>query len=149
MLQYADDTLIFFNATPKAVSMVKKNTPIDFELATGLSINYHKTTFLPIGIEEIEASDLARIFSTTVSSFPQVYLGLPPSPHKLSVLDCQPIIASCDRHLSGWQASLLNRAGHLVLASAVLSALPLHFMSAIGLHKTIVKAIDCPRRAFF
>ena len=30
-----------------------------------------------------------------------------------------------------------------------LSALPLHYMSSLGLHKTVIKAIDRRRRAFF
>jgi hypothetical protein len=148
VLQYADDTLIFLPATPNAI-LAMKDTLQDFELATGLSINYHKTMFLPLGISEDAALELASIFGANISSFPQTYLGLPLSPHKLSVSDCQPVIAACDRNLSGWRASLLNRAGCLTLASAVLSALPLHYMSAIGLHKTVIKAIDRRRRAFF
>jgi hypothetical protein len=69
--------------------------------------------------------------------------------NKLSVLDCQPIIASCDCYLAGWHASLLNRAAWLTLASSVLSALPLHYMAAMGLHKTVIKAIDRRRCSFF
>jgi hypothetical protein len=36
------------------------------------------------------------------------------------------------QHLSWWRAILLNRTWRLVLASAVLYCLPLHYMSAIG-----------------
>jgi hypothetical protein len=97
--------------------------------------------FLSLGISEGTTLDLASIFGANVSSFPQTYLGLPLSPHKLSVSDYQPIIAACDHNLSGWRASLLNRVGHLTLSSAVLSALPLHYISTIGLHKTVIKAI--------
>lgn len=148
VLQYADDTLIFLRANSDGILAVK-NALHDFELATGLSINFHKTTFLPVGVPSSDADNLTLLFGATVSSFPQTYLGLPLSPHKLSVLDCQPILASCDRYLAGWRASLLNRAGRLTLASAILSALPLHYMAALGLHKMVIKAIDRCRRAFF
>lgn len=71
------------------------------------------------------------------------------SPTKITVNDCLPLISSCDKHLSGWRASLLNRAGCLVLSTAVLSSVPLHYMSALEVPKTIIKAIDRRRRAFF
>jgi hypothetical protein len=138
----------FLRTTSEAIICVK-NALKDFEMTTGLSINYHKTNFLPIAISSDTAIDLTNSFGTTVSSFTQNYLGLPLSPYKLSIFDCAPIIASCDRNLASWRALLLNRAGRLTLASTVLSALPLHFMSAIGLHKTVIKAIDRRRRAFF
>jgi len=69
VLQYADDTLIFLRATAAAITYVK-NALKDFEMATGLSINYHKTTFLPIAIPNDYALELATIFGTSVSSFP-------------------------------------------------------------------------------
>jgi hypothetical protein len=53
-----------------------------FECATGLSINYHKTTFLPIHVSQAEADALAASFGTTTSTFPQTYLGLPLAPTK-------------------------------------------------------------------
>jgi hypothetical protein len=81
-----NDTLIFLRATPDGI-MAVKNALMDFELATGLSINFHKTTFLPFGVTTDDAAALASLFGASVSSFPQTYLGLPLSPHKLSVSD--------------------------------------------------------------
>lgn len=124
VLQYVDDTLIFLRCNAEAVVQTKHVLGI-FEMATGLSINYHKTTFLPINVPPSVALDLASTFGTTVSTFPQPYLGLPLSPHKLTVFDCLPLISSVDKHLSRWSASLLNRAGRLTLSSAVLSSIPL------------------------
>jgi hypothetical protein len=69
VLQYANDMLIFLLATPNTI-LVVKDTLQNFELATGLSINYHKTTFLSLGISEGTTLDLASIFGANVSSFP-------------------------------------------------------------------------------
>lgn len=148
VLQYADDTLIFLHCSHEAVVGTKRIL-MQFEEATGLSINYHKTTFLPVGVPDLTAEDLAVVFGCTISSFPQTYLGLPLSPTKLSVANCTPLISSCDRYLSGWRASLLNRAGRLTLTTSVLSSLPLHFMAAMDVPKTVIKAIDRRHRAFF
>jgi hypothetical protein len=148
VLQYADDTLIFLNCSADAINEIKKILEL-FELATGLSINYHKTTFLPVAVPNETAITLATTFGTTVSSFPQTYLGLPLSPFKISVADCLPLISSCDKYLSGWRASLLNRAGRLTLSTAILRSIPLHYMSAMCIPKTVIQAIDRRRRAFF
>ncbi|WVZ83332.1 LOW QUALITY PROTEIN: hypothetical protein U9M48_030493 [Paspalum notatum var. saurae] len=145
VLQYADDTIIFIKASSEAMVSLKRVLQ-EFAHATGLIINYRKTTFLSIGIEPDYADHLASLLDTT---FPQRYLGLPLTPHKVAVSDFSPLIASCDRYLAGWKATLLNRVGRLTLCSSILSALPLHYMSALQIPRSVIKAIDRKRRAFF
>jgi hypothetical protein len=60
-----------------------------FSVAMGLTINYHKSTFVPIYVPADDAVALAVTLGCTVSSFPQTYLGLPLSDNKLpaSALD--------------------------------------------------------------
>lgn len=91
------------------------------------------------------ASDLA----TNISSFPQTYLGLPLSPHKLPPSAFQPVIDRCDIYLAGWCALLLSRGGKLVLLSAVLDSLPTYFMLCFSLPFQVIEAIDKRRRSFF
>lgn len=47
----SDDTLIFLRCSPTAILAIKQILQV-FESATGLSINYHKTTFLPIAVDK-------------------------------------------------------------------------------------------------
>ena len=75
VLQYTDDTLIFLLCSSDAILATKRIHEL-FELATGLSINYHKTTFLPVVVPADTATNLAAAFGTSVSSFLQTYLGL-------------------------------------------------------------------------
>ena len=49
----------------------------DFATATGLTINFHKTTFIPMNVPDSDADAMATALGTTISHFPQVYLGLP------------------------------------------------------------------------
>jgi hypothetical protein len=42
----------------------------------------------------------------------------------------------------GGSPFILNRAGCLILVFAMLSALALHYKSAIGLHKIVIKIVD-------
>lgn len=49
VLQYADDTLILIKGNVSSVRLFRSILD-DFSLATGLSINFHKSTFIPLNI---------------------------------------------------------------------------------------------------
>lgn len=70
VLQYADDTLVILKAEEGQL-LALKETLQSFSSATGLHINFEKSTFLPICVEPDHASHLASIFECPVSSFPQ------------------------------------------------------------------------------
>uniref|UniRef100_A0A8R7QPU5 Reverse transcriptase domain-containing protein n=1 Tax=Triticum urartu TaxID=4572 RepID=A0A8R7QPU5_TRIUA len=93
ILQYADDTLIIAHASTTAARKLKQLLD-DFALATGLCINFSKTTFVPMNVDDTTASSIAQIFGCTTSGFPQTYLGLPLSPTKLPPSAFQPLISS-------------------------------------------------------
>ncbi|KAK1694254.1 hypothetical protein QYE76_010951 [Lolium multiflorum] len=83
VIQYADDTLLILRAEHSQVRRLKAILDL-FSHATGLHINFHKSTFVPVGgVPYGLASELAGILGCPVSSFPQTYLGLPLSDHKL------------------------------------------------------------------
>jgi hypothetical protein len=49
----------------------------DFSAATGLTINFHKSTFVPIHTSVEDATAMAAVLRYSVSSFPHTYLGYP------------------------------------------------------------------------
>ena len=73
----------------------------NFSLATGLAINFQKSTFVPLNVDTHTAAAMAVVLGCSLSSFPQTYLGLPLSPHKLRVSDYQLLLTSFDRYLAG------------------------------------------------
>lgn len=91
-------------------------------------INFHKSTFAPIHVDRDLASDLASFFGCSVASFPQSYLGLPLSTHKLNIKDFFFIIDKIDRRLAGWRGVLLTIADRAILVRAVLRALPINLV---------------------
>jgi len=91
VLQYADDTLILTKGNIQSMHILKKILDV-LSLATGLTINFHKSTFIPMNVDDATTSAMATVLGCTVSSFPQTYLGLPLSPHKLKVSDYQPLL---------------------------------------------------------
>jgi retron-type reverse transcriptase len=61
ILQYADDTLLIMPAEPTQILELKRILK-DFTDATGLSINYHKSSMVPINITEDRCNELALLF---------------------------------------------------------------------------------------
>jgi hypothetical protein len=148
VLQYADDTLILASATPAAATHLRSILD-DFAAATGLGINFHKTTFIPMNVSDTDADSMAANLGTSISHFPQVYLGLPLSHQKLPSSAFVPALGRSDTHLAGWSASLLNKGGRLALLTAVLDSLPTYLMSSFFLSKENIEKLNKKKRAFF
>ena len=102
-----------------------------------------------MNVDATTASSIAQIFGCATAGFPQTYLGLPLSPTKLPPSAFQPLISSFRSLLPGWCVKLLNRAGRLVLISAVLDSFSTYFLSVFKIPKKTLKTLDAIRRAFF
>lgn len=148
VLQYADDTLIVL--PPDAAQLhTLKRILLQFSETTGLTINFHKSTFTPIHVDPELSESLAAILGCQVASFPQSYLGLPLSTHKLNLADFFFIIDKVDKRLAGWRGLLLSLAGRAVLVRSVLRALPIYAMSVLLLPAGTLQEIEKRCRAFF
>ena len=98
ILQYADDTLILVRAERQDVENLK--VVLDqFSAATGLKINYDKSTMVPMHTTAATVGALQGILGYQVGSFPQTYLGLPLSDTKLRLTAFAPLISKSDKYL--------------------------------------------------
>lgn len=147
VLQYADDTLIMVHGSLAEVVTLKCILDA-FAAMTGLLLNYHKTTFIPMNVGADEAAAMASMLGCPIASFPQSYLGLPISPTRLHISDFAPLVAKSNKYLAGWKGRLLSSCGRLQLTNSILNSLPIYYMSSLPLHKTVIAAIDRRRRAF-
>jgi hypothetical protein len=123
VLQYTDDTLIIMRADCGAARRLKVLLD-DFVAATGLTINFHKSTVVPLFVPTHDLAAITDALGCKVEGFPQVYLGLPLTAEKLKLEHFSPLIARVDKYLSGWAALLLSAGGRIILLNAVLDALP-------------------------
>jgi len=146
-LQYADDTLIVMRGEPQDVIHLKETLQM-FSNATGLNINYHKSTIVPLNLSSSALQTCVQQLQCRVDSFSQNYLGLPLSATKLPVAAFNPYIARTDAFLSSWQASLLNKMGLVVMINSVLDSQLVYAMSALSVPSTTIAEIDRRRRAF-
>ncbi|XP_040243757.1 uncharacterized protein [Aegilops tauschii subsp. strangulata] len=81
ILQYADDTLIIAAVSPLAAATLKIILN-NFAQATGLTINFSKTTLATLHTDETLADAAALAMECSRAPFPQIYLGLPLAPTK-------------------------------------------------------------------
>lgn len=70
VLEYADDTLIIIKADPNVASHLKRIMD-DFSLATRLSINFAKTTVVPINVDPEAATAMASSLGAVIAAFPK------------------------------------------------------------------------------
>jgi hypothetical protein len=147
VLQYANDTLIIMRAGVCAAARLKHLLEVLAE-ATGLVINFHKSTLVPMHVATSDLVDIQAALGCRVEGFPQTYLGLPLSCEKLTIANFAVMIAKVDKYLSGWCALLLSSTGRIVLLNTVLDALPTFTMGALELPPALLRAIEVLRHAF-
>jgi hypothetical protein len=147
VLQYADDKLIILRADAAGAQRLRMILD-QFAEATGLTINFHKSTLVPMHVSDGNITLIRSLLGCRVEGFPQSYLGLPLSSDKLKMAQFSPLIAKVDKYLSGWSDVLLSTGGRVVLLNAVLDALPTFAMGALELPPALLKAVEGLRRAF-
>jgi len=76
MLQYADDTLFFCKATSKSVFCLKSILNF-FELASGLKVNFLKSSIGGVGVDTFTIRCFAKMLNCEVMKYPFKYLGMP------------------------------------------------------------------------
>jgi hypothetical protein len=147
VLQYADDTLIVFKAETTAAIRLKEILD-QFAAMSGLHINFAKSTLVPIHADIQLVEQCVHILGCSKGNFPQQYLGLPLSTHKLPASAFSIYIHKTDKFLASWQADLLNPMGRTVLVNSVLDSILVYLMSSLQLPASALHAMDKKRRAF-
>ena len=145
--QYADDTVFIANAEPNTIISLKILFLL-FTKVSGLSINFDKSTWIPVNIATVHLQAISAVLGCPRSDFPIIYLGLPLTlkrPHKELFL---PLIEKIESKLDGWKGKLISRGGRLQLMNSVLSSIPIYFMSSFLLPIWVINRIDKIRRDF-
>jgi hypothetical protein len=147
VLQYADDTLIVTKADVGSIERLKRILD-SFASATGLKINFGKSSVVPLHTDPRTLAHCLGILGCKQEAFPQNYLGLPLSPDKVRITALLTSIGRADKYLARWKAALLNTMGRAVLADSVLGNLLIYAMCAMELPKGALDRLDAKRRAF-
>jgi hypothetical protein len=81
------------------------------------TIFFKKNSSSPIHYSYEDLQHTSDILACTIKDFPCIYLKLLLTLRKPTKEVFHPFIIKVVSHLPGWKASLMNRVGHLVLAS--------------------------------
>jgi hypothetical protein len=144
---YADDVALFIKPTTGEVSTTKAILQV-FGEVSGLAVNLTKSQAIPICCDDIDTDTLLQPVGLQISMLPCTYLGMPLSLRRLRKIDIQALIDKIAARLGHWKGKLMSRAGRLTLLRAVLSAMPVFFMTAHPLSAWAVAQIDKLRRAW-
>ena len=126
ILQYADDTIFFREATMENVKAIKTILRC-FELTSGLKINFAKSRFGEIYKSDQWWKEVAEVLNCIRLSMSFSYLGIPigANPRLSEIWD--PIIRKCETKLARWKQRYIYFGGRVTIINAVLTALPIYF----------------------
>lgn len=113
-LQFADDTIIFCDASSEKVDNLKYILRW-FEMLSDLKINYGNCELFGIRMEGNYVKNLADAFGCRVGRLPTTYSGLPLclGLPKKSLWD--PVVERLDKKLSSWKGRYSSLGGRLTL----------------------------------
>jgi hypothetical protein len=83
VLQYADDTLLILHGSIQHATFAKSILDA-FAMFIGLTINFQKSTFVPLHMAQQDSIQVVSILGSIPSTLPCTYLGMPLSMSKIS-----------------------------------------------------------------
>ncbi|XP_048503106.1 uncharacterized protein LOC104896166 [Beta vulgaris subsp. vulgaris] len=135
-LFFADDSLIFFKASPEACEGVK-NILAKFSRISGEVINYHKSLIMFSPNTPLDLRNQMRsIVNTPSADSIGKYLGCNIEVNGRNTRQFHPLIEKVEQRLSSWHHLSLSIAGRVMLINSVLSMLSLHILSVFLIPKT-------------
>ncbi|XP_016204098.1 uncharacterized protein LOC107644684 [Arachis ipaensis] len=147
-LQFADDTILFCPPEDETIKNYKRLLRC-FELMSGLSINFEKSSLIPINCDEQWVRRMCHVLGCKQESLPVKYLGISLGANPRLVKTWKPIIDKVEEKLSLWKAKVLNKAGKLVLIKSVLNSLPVYYLSLYKMPKAVAEKLISLQRRFF
>jgi hypothetical protein len=145
---YADDVVAFFRPEETELRAVQEILDL-FGDASGLRVNYRKTTATLIRGDEEDAQRVIASLGCKLDKFPIKYLGLPLALRPLTKAEWQPFLDMVIDCIPAWQRGLIARAGRLILIKNVILARPVHHLLAVNAPVWLLEEIDKWTRAFF
>jgi hypothetical protein len=122
---YADDVVLFFKPERREMWAIKHILQI-FGEASGLKVNFRKTTATLIRGSREQEEEIAAILGCELAHFPIKYLGLQLALRPLTKAEWQPLLDQVIKCVPAWQRGLIKKEGRLVLINSVVSARVVH-----------------------
>ncbi|XP_016206133.1 uncharacterized protein LOC107646461 [Arachis ipaensis] len=146
-LQFADDTILFCPPDDETMQNYKRLLRW-FELMSGLSINFDKSSLIPLNCEEQWVQRMCRLWGCKEDTLPVKYLRVPLGANPRLIKTRKPIIDKVEEKLNLWKAKVLNKAGKLVLIKSVMNSLSVYYLSLYKMPKAVAEKLISLQRIF-
>lgn len=144
---FADDLLMFAIGNVLAVQHLMRALDT-FSAASGLQANQLKNCIYFRGVQEDVKQEILRVTGMSEGSFPFKYLGVPLSSHKLTSMQCQPLVQKITHRISGWATKFLSCAGIIQLIKSVLFGIQMYWSQVFVLPQKVLKMVQTVCRTF-
>jgi hypothetical protein len=129
-LQYTDDTLLFSSYDRSSLRNLKIVLML-FEKISGMRINFNKSEFIPINLENEEIHEISHILKCHVGTLPFKYLVVPIHFEKLKREELQLVVDKLIKRVAAWRGRLLAYSSRLILIKTCLANIPVYLLSFI------------------
>ena len=147
LLQYADDTIFLGEATMENVRAIKAIL-CAFELASGLKINFAKSSCGTFGASDQWTYDASNYLNCRLMFVPFTYLGIHIGANPRRCQTWDPLTTKCERKLARWKQRHLSFGERVTLINLVLTSIPIYFLSFFRIPKQVVNKIVRLQRNF-
>src|ERR1044072_5943708 len=147
-LLFADDVLLFCEATTDQVNIIA-DTMREFCENYGLKINLQKSKAITsTGVTEEVKEEIWSIAPIPFVNDLGKYLGFPLKGGRIHSSRFNFLLENIERKMRHWKANMLNLAGRVCLAKAVIVEIPTYTMQVFYLPRSVINKINQIMRSF-
>ncbi|GKA67032.1 RNA-directed DNA polymerase, eukaryota [Tanacetum coccineum] len=147
-LFYADDAMLIGEWSDENLKVILY-TLKSFFLASGLSINIHKSQLLGVGVPHQVVQQVASSIGCSIMQKQFRYLGVTIGDRMSRNKAWENVIDKLRSRLSKWKVKTLSIGGRLTLLKSVLGASPIYSMSIFKVPRGVLKIMEAIRSRFF
>ncbi|KAK4389823.1 putative ribonuclease H protein [Sesamum angolense] len=148
-LLFADDTLIFCQATKEAMRCIRGILE-KYERASGQLINLDKSSiFFSSNTSHEDRMEMATLLGVRIDSMPAKYLGLPYFVGRNKRELFSYVRTRVWQRVSGWKEKMLSQAGKEILIKLIVQSIPSYCMSCFKLPDSLLREIESIAANFF
>ncbi|XP_060170867.1 uncharacterized protein LOC132601823 [Lycium barbarum] len=140
-LSFADDLLLFCKGEVRSAELLYHAFQ-QFSNASGLIADQSKSCVYFGGVQERVQTEILHVLGFAVGQLPFRYLGVPLSPKRISIAQCQPLLEKIPGRVTSWTTKFLSYVGRLQLIKSVLIAIKSFWSQMFPIPKKIIQQIE-------
>lgn len=141
-LFFADDSLIFFNATNKNCDLIKDNLK-SYEKASGQQINYDKSAItFSKHTPKVHITYIQNQLHLPICQGHDLYLGLPTFSTQSKRIQFRYLRDRVAKKIDGWKNKYFSEGGRETLIKVVIQVVPTYATACFRISSTICQEIE-------